>query len=276
MSNTVLPLDDLAQHVARQQSDLEALRKDLHLRQQQLKELIKRKEKLAAQLQKVDADIAAVTGNVKPASAATTAATKPAPRSVSVRSSNESGPGIIDVVVAILRAQSKPLKIQVLTMHVLTTKFHTKSQNIPGLVKSTVKRLQSKGWLRRAKNKQGVYLTTAGRTAPDSTKTTATNQNGAVIKKSGVQKPTKPSTTSDKQPQSLSAKTDPQPSLRSLLTRYLRKSQRPVPLQELVNRVTATGYKSESQNFPKLVQVALSKMPDVKHVPQKGYCLSKA
>lgn len=277
MSNNVLPLDDLAQRVARQQSDLTALQKELQMRQRQLKELTERKKKLSAQLQQVDTKIKALTSGAKPAAKAPSLTTvKPTPRPAVQPSANEDLPSLSDIIMDILEKQQKPLKVAALTAAVATKKFRTNSRNIKELVKSKVRRLKVKGWLRRAPNKRGVFLTPAGRARTELVVGQPKSKNGAVAKVKVGKEPAKTpaKVASPKQP-TAGAKSN-EPSLRSLLTTFLKKSDGPVPLNELVGRVSAAGYRSKSKSFPHLVQVTLYKMSDVKHVPQKGYCLIKA
>src|SRR5436190_15815795 len=60
MSTTAVPLDDLAQHIARQKAELERLHQEYETRTSQLASLESRKAELESQLRQVDADIQAV------------------------------------------------------------------------------------------------------------------------------------------------------------------------------------------------------------------------
>jgi TolA-binding protein len=77
---TTVLLDDLAQRISQQEAQLQALRRDLETRQQQLAQLAQRKEQLLTQLEQVDAEIAGIGGDAPAAksSRAKPAATKPA------------------------------------------------------------------------------------------------------------------------------------------------------------------------------------------------------
>src|SRR5262249_22111586 len=58
-STTVTPMDSLAQQIARQQAELEALRREYEARQSSLAELNRQKQELRAQLQQIEANIRA-------------------------------------------------------------------------------------------------------------------------------------------------------------------------------------------------------------------------
>src|SRR5207237_2982891 len=77
---TTVLLDDLAQRISQQEAQLQALRRELETRQQQLAQLSQRKEQLLTQLQQVDAEIAGIAGGVPAtkSSRAKPGATKPA------------------------------------------------------------------------------------------------------------------------------------------------------------------------------------------------------
>src|SRR5260370_28279166 len=62
-------LDDLAQRLSQQEAQLQALRRELEMRQRQLADLTQRKEHLLTQLQQIDAQIASVATGTQPVGA---------------------------------------------------------------------------------------------------------------------------------------------------------------------------------------------------------------
>src|ERR1700719_3980299 len=78
---TTVPLESLAQHIARQQADLEALRREYEARQGHLTDLQRRKQELQNQLRQVDAEIEAVAQGktLAPAGSSKASPTKASP-----------------------------------------------------------------------------------------------------------------------------------------------------------------------------------------------------
>jgi hypothetical protein len=60
-----------------------------------------------------------------------------------------------------------------------------------------------------------------------------------------------------------------------VLTGILTDSRKPLSSRELAAQILASGYRSDSQKFVKVVSVMLTKMANVEHVPDKGYRLKK-
>src|SRR5258707_15145566 len=83
MPAVAIPLVDLSQRIAQQESDLQKLRQDYEARQTELIRLNRQKQDLASQLQRIEADIQAVSqGNTAhpatpPAKATTKVAVTP-------------------------------------------------------------------------------------------------------------------------------------------------------------------------------------------------------
>ena len=57
MTSVAVPLQDLAQRIAQQQTALDTLRREYEARQAELADLKRRKEELRAQLRQVEADL---------------------------------------------------------------------------------------------------------------------------------------------------------------------------------------------------------------------------
>src|SRR5262249_27227688 len=66
-----------------------------------------------------------------------------------------------------------------------------------------------------------------------------------------------------------------QPPLREVLTGILQNSRKPLSVRELVEQILASGYRSDSKKFVKVVRTQLRKMTNVERVPDKGYRLKK-
>src|SRR5260370_27836011 len=72
-------LDDLAQRLSQQEVQLQALRRELEMRKQQLADLTQRKEHLLTQLQQIDAQIASVATGTQPVVSSRLNAAQPKP-----------------------------------------------------------------------------------------------------------------------------------------------------------------------------------------------------
>ncbi len=100
-------LEQLQQHVARQESDLQCLRQALAERQQQLDSLQRRKQELQEQLHQVEEQIAKVAGTAATASAGTP---KPSSRpQAPVAGPTPKQPSLREVIVTALRESGRPL-----------------------------------------------------------------------------------------------------------------------------------------------------------------------
>jgi hypothetical protein len=63
--------------------------------------------------------------------------------------------------------------------------------------------------------------------------------------------------------------------LREVLTGIFKNSHKPLSARELAAQILASGYRSNSKEFVKVVSIMLTKMANVEHVPEKGYRLTK-
>ena len=155
MMSPTIPLENLAQRIAQQQAELEAMRQEYEARQNRLADLTRRKEELQTQLQQITAEIQSVDGSTATASAETapTATTPSVPKA---------SPGhpltLANLLVALVRASKAPVTVKQLTEEVQAQKFPTTSQNLPNVVKSTIDRLVIQGILQRAAGQPGVAL----------------------------------------------------------------------------------------------------------------------
>jgi hypothetical protein len=272
-ANTVTPLESLAQKIARQQAELEALQREYETRQSTLVELNRQKAELKAQLQQINADIRAMREggpSAAPSQAAST--TQPAaPRTQARPQTGKAAAATLraprvstlsSLLLDILQDAGVPRTVKQLSEEVVRRDFKTTSKNIPAIVKEKVYALVRRHLLRRVSRKNGYALakgaakTPAKQALPPSRPTA---QNGSVAKK------IPPSRDGQKQ----------QLPLRTLLTNLLAKSRRPLTARELADQVLASGYQTKSKNFMEVMWVALSQMKNIKKVPDKGYILKR-
>jgi hypothetical protein len=271
------PLDVLAQQIARQQAELEALRREYETRQTRLTDLSRRKEELTAQLQQVEADIHATTQGQppRPASAKPAKPTAPRPQphgrppqpATPAAKPKPARPHTLPaLLVAIVRQAAGPRTVAQLAQEVVRRQFPTTSGNVPRLVATRVKDLVKRGLLSPAPEHGGFVLAqpVAGAKMPAAKATPApkaSGKNGAVSAKAAL--PAKRHAQQHQLP------------LRVLLTNLLAKSRRPLAARALAEQVLAGGYQTKSTNFVEVVWAMLVKMDNVENVPGQGYLLKK-
>jgi hypothetical protein len=248
------PLDNLAQQIARQQAELEALRREYETRQAHLTDLTRRREELTAQLQQVEADIQATSQGGVPRSASARPQAPPAQPTQTLPA----------LLVELVQQATGPMTVKQLADEVQRRRFPTTSGNVPKLVGIKVGLLINKGLLRRAPNKAGVLPARPGagaKTAPGKATRGArkSGKNGAV--------------DAQPKPAAKAGGRRGQPPLRVLLANLLAKTRRPLAARELADQVLAGGYRTKSKNFVDVLWVALGHMDNVENVPGQGYRL---
>jgi hypothetical protein len=229
-------LEKLQQHIARQETELQRLRRELEGRQNQLASLTRRKDELQAQLLKVENQIAAVaTGSGKSRSSVA----KP----ISRKPTSNERMTVPELILTALKEVGHPLTVRQLVDEIERRGFRSGSGNFLKLVGVRIFELRKKGLVRSAPDQAGYILTKAP--------------------KSGVGV----SSVSDSRSE--------QPPLRVVLTRILQKSKRPLTGSELAKQALAAGYRTTSKNFTGVVFVLITKMPNIENVPGQGYRLKK-
>jgi hypothetical protein len=280
---TTVLLDDLAQRISQQEAQLQALRRDLETRQQQLAQLTQRKEQLLTQLEQVDTEIAGIAGGAPAAksSRAKPAATKPArtiviagqpagngaaaqpahaePRSRATqgdgpqrRKSRAGQPSLTSLIVTLIREARRPLTVKELGQQMKSRGFQSQSSNFPKMLANRARELKRKGILRGAVGQPGYVL--AQPTSSKSSKQAPPVQlsTPGQPQKSGKQRP-----------------------LHEVLIQILQKSKKPMTGSELAAEALKAGYQSTSKNFVDVVWVAMSNLKNVERVPHQGYRLKK-
>lgn len=249
-----MPLDQVAQRIAQQQSELQRLRQEYQGRTRRLKKLTRRKQQLQAQLDKIDGRIHALNGAGR-AALKLKAAAPVQPRSAKTarRTKKRKSGSLAQLLVTVLREAGKPLSNKELTEEVRRRAFATRASDLSKVVATRVWALVKKGHLQRTSDHKIVAV-------------------GG--KKSTRSLPTSPAVKSASG-KSASKALKGRPSLQAVLTQILQKSDKPLPGSELASRVLATGYKSQSQNFINLIWVTLGRMDNVENTRGQGYRLKK-
>jgi hypothetical protein len=269
MTANAVPMESLAQRIAKHQEELETLRQELEARQTHLADLKRRKGELETQLKHIDAQIQAVhqgAGTPSPTvRVATAPKAQPAKRIKPVTRAGKRKPGssprLADLLIKMVGMAQSPITVKQMSEEIISKKFPTSSQNIPRMVQTRVQELVTKGVFERVKDQPGVVL--AG--AIGAKKLSAAKHPTPKASPSGV------------------AKTATRPkmnghaniSLRVLLTDLMSKSQRPLGARELTEQVMAQGYRTKSKNFLAVVRLMLARMENAENVPGKGYRLRK-
>ena len=272
-------LEQLQQHVARQESELQRLRQALAERQEQLDSLRRRKQELQEQLLQVEEQIAKVAGTAAVPSVETP---KPSSRpEAPTAAPPPTQPSLGEVIVTALRESGRPLTAKQLAEEALRRGFVTTSGNFGNVTKKRVHYLYKQGVLKRSPGQPGYVL---GQPVVGAKAATGLN---------GVHKKTSVSAATDKAAgQAKSVSTNgtvkrpggatvtkrrqvEQRPLREVLTDLLRRSERPLGGTELARQAKAAGYRTASQDFAKVVWMALANMDTVKRIPGEGYVLKK-
>ena len=267
MSTLSVPLQDLADRIQQQETELAKLRQELESRRSQLSELTRRKEELQAELAKVEKDIEAVgqAGILEPK--ASGARTPVITGSSKVTAQPIGEVSLPTYLVQLVRQANGPITVKALTDEVIRNKYPTTSKNFAGMVQTRVSDLIKKGLLRRAGDSSGVVLAQAAPLSKAvSAKVPAVTPKAAKAKAASA----KPAASRAQ------AELTKWRSLHEVLTHILAKSSRPLSAQELVDGVTQSGYKSNSKNFKKVIWTSIAKMANVERIPEKGYQLKKA
>jgi hypothetical protein len=252
MTTPSLPMEDLAQQIARQESELERLRREFEARRAHLDELGRRKQELEAQLHQVEAEIRDIARGGQKAPAARAAA---APARAPARGRRGRGPKITDLIVDLVRqGGGRAVTVKSLAQEVIRRKFPTTSGNIPRLVQTRVGELVRKGVLRRARGRPGVVPGEVG---------------------DGAAAPRRARGPARGKRKKAPGRSRGQPPLREVLMDILKKSRQPLGSGELAKKVLATGYQTGSKDFAGVVSVALTKIPNLENVPGRGYRLKK-
>ena len=265
-TTNAVPLENLAQRIARQQAELETLRRDYEARLARLADLKCRKEALEAQLRKLDSEIEAVNQGKTPPLQTAPTKTSPAKFPNAAPPAKAVRPMTLSArLVGLVREAKRPVTVKQLTDEVVRRKFPTSSKNILGLVQTRVRELVVHGILQHAQRQPGYVLAKSDSPAKASAPGKpvagkAGNMDGAASSKKG---PPKKNSGWPEKP------------LRVVLTELLAKSQRPLPARELARQAKAQGYRTKSKMFVDVSRVLLSRMDNVENVPGQGYRLKK-
>jgi hypothetical protein len=290
MPDASLPLDDLTQHIAQRQSELERLRREYEARQARLADLARRREELQGLLGQVEDDIQAVTRGAVAATGTTAAAAVPAPAAAGAAAPR---PTLADALVAVARDAGGPLTVKEFAEQLGRRQFPTASRDLTHLVKNRLGELVKRGVFRRAAGQAGLVLAApaAGQPARGAPAPKGAGPAAAPKAKPAkeaaraappVQSPGQPPLTAPKaKPAKEAARAAPparrpgQPPLRSVLTQLLQKARKPLAARELAKQVLATGYQTESKNFTDVVWTALGHLEGVENVKGQGWRLKR-
>lgn len=267
MASSVIPLEDLAQRIARQEAELKALRQEEARRRVQLTKLSRRKNKLESQLRRVETQIASLRRGQTAAGGAAKASR--ATNRMSSRTSATGTPSLPDMIVRLVQeANGQPLTLREITARATKRGFVTSSTNLYEIVKVRAGELVRKGVLRRAPGRAGL---TAGRANTAG----ATPAARPVASSKGATQKKRKSTPAARSSNGMASRSAEQPSLRSVLLDAMKQASRPLFARELAEKAKAKGYRSGSSDFTNLVGVTLGKMDEVERAPEGGYRLKK-
>ena len=278
-----LSLDAIQQRIAKQDSELQTLRRELEARQSRLQALSKRKQELRDQLRRIDSEMAAVTAGAKRPTAsslktATAGAKRPnagSPKPVKKvdakpPASKPTSPTLANLIIAIVQDAGRALTVQQITKAVKQRGFPTKSKALHKLVGKNAYGLATKGLLRRTDDYPAAFAVSSGsgKSAPAS----ATKPGKAAGSAPVTAKP-KPAV---KEAAKRTSGTKPlQKPLRQVLTETLKKMGAPLTGSELAEEVLKAGYQTTSKNLVNNIWGMLGQMDNVEKVEGEGYRLKR-
>jgi hypothetical protein len=264
--------------------ELQALRQQLESRQGHLSELTRRKEELQRQLQQVEKEVNALVGATPIEGAPPEPVTTAAPATPARGASRGVQPRLGELIVILLRESSGPRTARQLSEEARRRGYPLTSQNPIKSVEARLQDLKSQGVVRRASGQPGYLLTPdAHRASKDKSKARPSAQTKTPKSANQRVKPA-PAITERSGKGSASSgtaqKTQPgrrgeQPPLREVLTGMLQNHRKPMTVGELAEQILASGYRTDSKKFVKVVRMQLRKMATVERVPDKGYRLKK-
>ena len=268
-----LSLDAIQQRIAKQNSELQALHRELETRQGRLRSLAQRKEELQAKLRQIEAEMAAIAAGTKRPQ---TASPKAAPKKLTPKPSapaKSSPPSLISLLLAALRSAGRPLTAKQLVAEVKRRGFRSESTNFTKMVGSRLWDLKKQGIIRRATGQPGyspapVTNGVMGKTEP--AKAAVQKATAKASTKSGRSK-----TAVKPVPKQLSGAKVPQVTLREVVTQVLKKMGVPLTASELTLEVLKAGYRTNSTKFVNNVYVILGRMDNVEHIEGQGYRLKR-
>jgi hypothetical protein len=266
-------LDVIQQRIAKQSSELQALRRELETRQNRLRSLAHRKEELQAKLRQIEAEMAAVAGGTKMSKVVAPKTAPKKPLSTPSPTPKSESPSLHSLLVAALRSAGRPLTAKQLVGEVKRRGFKTGSADFTKMVGSRLWDLKQQGIVRRADGQPGYSL--------------APGVNGSVQHiepaKAAAQKPAPKSPAKPVQAKAAAKPAPAKPSagkaakvpLRELLMRILKNMGVPLKASELAEDVLKTGYRTSSKKFVNNLYVMLGRMDNVEHIEGEGYRLKR-
>jgi hypothetical protein len=268
-----LSLDSLQQRIAKQNADLQTLRRELEARRNRLHSLTQRKLELQAKLQQVEAEMAAVAAGTKRPQAGSPKIAPKKPKATPSAAGKPSPTSLASLLVSVIRSAGRPLTAKQLVSEVKRRGFKSSSANFTKMVETRLWDLKKKGVLQRAADQPGYTLApTSNGPAPNigptkslARKTTAkaagkTAKGGAAAKRASAP-------TAGAKP--------PQMSLREVLTQILKKMGAPLTGSELAEEVLKAGYKTTSKRLVDNIWTMLGQMDNVENVKGQGYRLKR-
>jgi hypothetical protein len=277
-------LEDLQRQISERERELQALREELESRQSQFTELTRRKQELRNQLQQVEEEIAALAAATPATTEQPESAAPLAPPDAAALAHREGQPRLRDLIVTLLRESRVPMTARQLCEEGQRRGYEPTGRDPVKTIKARLQDLKSQGVVRRASGQPGYILAPSANGAkkhksksrqpaqagtpkapskPAKSESAATKRSAKGSSSSGAARTAKPSLREGPS------------TLREVLTGILTNSRKPLSARELAAQILASGYRSDSKKFVKVVAIMLSKMANVEHMPQKGYRLKK-
>jgi hypothetical protein len=254
-----LTLDDIQQRIARRDSELQALRRELEDRQSQLTSLTRRREELQDQLQQIEAEMAAIAAGKRPKAVPPKASMQePPPGPTAGHMPGQ--PSLADLIVAMIREAGRPLTVKQMTDEARRRGFQSSSANFAKVVESRTHALKNRGVLRRSAAQPGYVLV-------DSSDGRAQRRKPGRPPGSGAAKATATPAADGQRTKRIP--------LRVVLMQILEKSSRPLTGSELAAAALRAGWRTKSERPTDVVWAMLNQMDNIENVKGEGYRLRK-
>jgi hypothetical protein len=277
----VVSLTDLQQQITQREQELQSLRRELESRQNHVTELTRRKEQLQRQLQQVEKEITA-PANATPATTKQPQSVTSPSSSVTARATDQ--PRLLELIVLMLREGGRPMTAWQLSTEAQRRGFQPAGGDPVKSVKARLQELKNKGVVQRASGQPGYILAhstngaSTGKSKPSQPAQTSTRKASSKPAKretATTKRSMKGSSSAGSATMAKSSRDAEQPPLREVLTGILKNKGKPMSARELAEQILASGYRSDSKKFVKVVRTQLRKMANVQRMPDQEYRLQK-
>lgn len=241
-----VPLKDLASRIAKQEAELARLREEQQARQELLAQLEQRKEELQAQLKEVQLEIQTVSGSKGSIPLSKTPQAKSAPKVAAKKKTapaGANGKSIPERIQEYVAEQGRNVTIAEITDVLMRSGLRTSAKEPKRMLRNKVMELVKRGHLERVPGESSVRLPqSASKAAPTPTPAPTPTSARSQTTPTAREKPAQPL------------------GLRDMIISILKRSRKPLSLMDIIDRVLANGYTTQSPNIKQVIASQLGRM----------------